>query len=610
MRMRRTAFISLFALSAATAALAAACGQGKNDDGPNAPKTGPVAPGPSSHATINSGDAKDGGAVAMKDAGVTYDGPTIGALFMQTPVMSDMEWPKEADREATKKGEKPSVLRIGYIRQGQRVPVIPEPHPKANCKEGWYELVQGGFVCGKYATIDTSHPRLKTAPHAPDMGTPLPYQYGYNITHGTPLYKTIPSRDERMKLEPWLAGKPKPKAKPKEDETAAVYGETTSDALDGGVPLTLAKASSTGGASSIADPFGLGEDALDAGMPWYLREYTDGGKPLVTLDELKGEGSMARRMVKGFYIALDKEVNERGRWWKSTNNLLAPYERIYVNDKWSKFHGIWLNEDPATSAATPTTLADGGAPSMERKPTPDIAKYGSKSQVGVILHYKAAKYIVAVSRKAVTTGDPAPRHTMVKLTGDSVVINGARYDETDEGWWMKAAEGNRTDPGPPPKDLAPGEKWIDVNLKTQMLVAYEGDKAVFVTAVSTGRENKDDKEKDHRTPPGTFRIREKHVAATMDGDHATDGPYSIEDVPWIMYFNGSYALHGAFWHSNFGRQQSHGCVNLAPTDAKAMFNWTEPRLPENWHGVWATTEKPGTRVVVHCGKDKCEEWPK
>jgi lipoprotein-anchoring transpeptidase ErfK/SrfK len=542
----------------------------------------------------------------MKDAGVTYDGPTLGALFMQTPVMSDMEWPKEAEKRAEKgdKSDRPTVMRIGYIRQGQRVPVIPEPHVKSNCKEGWYELVQGGFVCGRYATIDSAHPRLKIAPHAPDLGTPLPYQYGYNITHGTPLYRTLPSRDERMKLEPWLSAKPKPKPK-KEDESAsaASYGE---DALDGGA-LTLAKATSSNTiASSIIDPFGLGEDALDAGTPWYMREYTDGGKPVVTLDELKGEGSMARRMVKGFYIALDKELSEKGRWWKSTYGLYAPYERVYVNDKWSKFHGVWLNEEPKVA---PATDSEAGAPASERKATPDIAKHGSKSQVAVILYYKAAKYIVSVSRKAVTTGDPIARHAMVKLTGDTVTINGARYDETDEGWWMKAAEGQKTDPGPPPRDLAPGEKWVDVNLKTQMLVAYEGDKAVFVTAVSTGRQNKDDKEKDHRTPPGTFRIREKHIAATMDGDHATDGPYSIEDVPWIMYFNGSYALHGAFWHSNFGRQQSHGCVNLAPSDAKAMFNWTEPRLPENWHAVWSTTEKPGTRVVVHCGADRCKDWP-
>jgi lipoprotein-anchoring transpeptidase ErfK/SrfK len=164
---------------------------------------------------------------------------------------------------------------------------------------------------------------------------------------------------------------------------------------------------------------------------------------------------------------------------------------------------------------------------------------------------------------------------------------------------MKATEGTKTKPADPPKDLLPNEKWIDVNLTLQTLVAFEGTKAVFATAVSTGKKNNEDKEKDHRTPVGSFRIREKHIAATMDGDVASDGPYSIEDVPWIMYFNGSYALHGAFWHNDFGRTKSHGCINLAPKDAKALFGWTEPRMPDGWHGVWSGAQNPGTRIVVH-----------
>ena len=94
-----------------------------------------------------------------------------------------------------------------------------------------------------------------------------------------------------------------------------------------------------------------------------------------------------------------------------------------------------------------------------------------------------------------------------------------------------------------------------------------------------------------------FRIREKHIAETMDADTATDGPYSIEDVPWIMYFNGSIALHGAFWHANFGRQQSHGCVNLAPLDAAWLFRWTTPEVPEGWHA--ALSLKQGTVVYIH-----------
>lgn len=571
----------------------AACSESKSEPVPSHPKTaaappGSVTAGPQhGQAVENKADGGSTAAVAKLEP-PSYDGPLIGALFGQTPIMSDMEWPKKEEDRGKDKDK--GAVRIGYIRQGQKVPVLPQPHPKSNCKEGWYELVQGGFVCGRYASLDLNHPKIKLAPHPPDLAAPLPYQYGYNVANGTPLYRTLPSREERLKLEPWLAPKPKPvKVREPEEETTASYGE---ESLDAGIPLTLAKTTTTITASTT-DPFGLGADELDAGTPWYLRQY-DGGKPTITLDELKGEGPMARRMVKGFFVGIDKELSEKGaKWWRTTNSLMAPFERIILHNSASKLHGIWFDDakeeggDQASAAA------------VTKKPTPDICKPGSKSQVAIVTFYKAKKYTMSASRKAVTAGDSLARHSVLKLTGDSVSINGATYDETDEGWWLKSSEAVKTNPGNPPKDLAPGEKWIDVNIKTQTLVAFEGDRPVFATAMSSGKEDKDDREKDHKTPTGTWRIREKHIAATMDGDVASDGPYSIEDVPWIMYFNGSYALHGAFWHNNFGRTRSHGCVNLAPQDARALFNWTEPRMPDNWHGVWSTPERPGTRVVVH-----------
>jgi lipoprotein-anchoring transpeptidase ErfK/SrfK len=585
--MPQRSTLVLVALASGVLAAAAACSEPKRDPAP-APAKASAAPG----TTLTSGDARDAEARAThadKDAAAAvpapYDGPMIGALYLQTPVMSDMDWPKE-DK---KTGDKTGSVRIGYLRQGQKVPVIAEAHPKANCKEGWYELVQGGFVCGKYASLDLNHPRMKFAPRPPDLVGALPYQYGYNVANGTPLYRTVPSREERLAFEPWLTPAKKARARrPKDDETAQA-----DDALDAGAGagLTLARSLAPTDPANPADP-------LDAGVPWFLREY-DGGKPQVTLDDLRGEGPVARRMVKGFFLALDREFSAgSGHWWKNQGGLLAPAERVFVYKQASDFHGVWLDESALPAQGS---TADAGArptASGDRKPTADLAKVGSKAQIGIITQYKSRKYIVSTSKKAVTTGDPVPRHSIVRLTGESVLVNGATYEETDEGWWMKMAEGTKTRPGDPPKDLKPGEKWIDVNTSAQTLVAYEGDKPVFATAVSTGLVASD-KDKDHHTPPGTFRIREKHVASTMDGDVASDGPYSIEDVPWIMYFHGSYALHGAFWHNNFGRTKSHGCVNLAPQDAKAVFAWTEPKLPEGWHGVMSTPEKPGTRVVVH-----------
>jgi hypothetical protein len=603
---RMRSFLTLRGLGCFTLlALAAGCGE-KQATSTAVPPASSQAASPVEVAQVHGPTAGLGDAGAQQAQGAPsdagpYDGPRIAALFLMTPVMSDMEWPaKDGDRRRGRAERDPEISKsviVGYLRQGARVPVIPEAHPKKNCEEGWYELLAGGFVCGKYATLDFNHPRVKIAPHEPNMDGPLPYDYGVNLRNGTPLYRTVPSREERLKLEPWLVAKPKPKP---EDPAPATPQLTDNDpTLTGDAGATLAVSTTT--LTSVSDPFGLAAAADDAGVPWYLREY-DGGKPTaITLDELHEDGGpISRRMVKGFYVALDKEWRDPHgiRWWRTTGGMLAPYERIYVTKPPTAFHGLWIRDDapvpPSTTGdAGPNTIIDSGVASAPRKPVQDPAAFG------FILWVHAHKWHVGEDRKKATQSESVPRFTAARLTGETAQIAGYTYEETDEGWWMRTNEGTRTMPGPAPSDLKPGEKWIDVNLTTQTLVAYEGEKPVYVTLVSTGKRDLEVKEKDHPTPKGTYRLREKHIAATMDGDVASDGPYSIEDVPWIMYFSGSYALHGAFWHSNFGHTKSHGCVNLSPEDARQMFGWTEPRLPDTWHGVVATDEKPGTRVVVH-----------
>ena len=147
------------------------------------------------------------------------------------------------------------------------------------------------------------------------------------------------------------------------------------------------------------------------------------------------------------------------------------------------------------------------------------------------------------------------------------------------------------------------EKWIDVDLTNQSLVAYEGARPIYATLISSGRVlDEDDPLKNFATPTGSFRLTSKHLTATMDGDHALDGPYSIEDVPYVMYFQLAYALHSAFWHDSFGRPRSHGCINLAPDDARFIFNWATPELPKGWHGVYPQEGKGdellGTRLYI------------
>jgi lipoprotein-anchoring transpeptidase ErfK/SrfK len=112
-----------------------------------------------------------------------------------------------------------------------------------------------------------------------------------------------------------------------------------------------------------------------------------------------------------------------------------------------------------------------------------------------------------------------------------------------------------------------GAKWIDVDLTYQILRAYAGQTAVFQTFVSTGLP---------ATPTvvGTYRIYAKYVSAPMSGPG-----YYLPNVPYIMYFYRGYALHGTYWHSNFGQPMSHGCVNLSVADAEWLFNWAEVGTP-------------------------------
>jgi lipoprotein-anchoring transpeptidase ErfK/SrfK len=118
-------------------------------------------------------------------------------------------------------------------------------------------------------------------------------------------------------------------------------------------------------------------------------------------------------------------------------------------------------------------------------------------------------------------------------------------------------------------------RWVHVDLAEQVLTAYEGDRFVYATLVSTGK-------KQWKTPRGLFRVWLKVRHGTMDGRLE---PYHVEEVPHAMFFKGGAALHGAFWHDQFGFPVSHGCINLAPIDADWLFGWAPPELPGGWHSV-------------------------
>lgn len=205
----------------------------------------------------------------------------------------------------------------------------------------------------------------------------------------------------------------------------------------------------------------------------------------------------------------------------------------------------------------------------------------------------AQKYALNERGALVATGSFRHREALV-LTGRT---QPGGMVEAQGGIWAAASTLRVVPPRAAFPSVATGDrKWIDVSIQDQTLVAYVGRRPVYATLVSTGRGGLADPETTQATVRGTFMIYQKDVSSTMDGeeDNAADS-YALRDVPFVQYFHRGYALHGTYWHDEFGRTRSHGCVNLSPVDAAWLFEWTDPAVPPDWHGV--INKERGT--VVH-----------
>jgi lipoprotein-anchoring transpeptidase ErfK/SrfK len=140
-------------------------------------------------------------------------------------------------------------------------------------------------------------------------------------------------------------------------------------------------------------------------------------------------------------------------------------------------------------------------------------------------------------------------------------------------------------------DIPQEEKHIVVDLKTQMVTAFEGQTMVFSQRCASGVEGTD-------TPKGEFRTYHKgpSVHMTNEGD-AIENVYNLPGVPWCSFFTSlGHAFHGTYWHNDYGRPRSHGCVNLPSEAAKFLYRWTMPVVPPSEDYVHLPGE--GTKVQV------------
>lgn len=476
------------------------------------------------------------------------DGPKIAPIALTVPVLSAPERGAE---------------QIGYLRLGAKVSRSAAPVAAADCPGGYYAVRPAGFVCaGRDATTALDNPLVRAVAVEPDRSRPMPYRYAF-VRAIAPNYLRIPNKEDQFRYEMRLERHLRSWSK-----LAKKW-----DALDVGandVPLDehgLAAGEIPAEALPLDSSHRFGGDGHDE-PPWWLSgerripNVSSFKAPpyAVIADRIKRHAGVA---LIGSFVAGPEAQNRR--FAVTTDVRLLPADKLKA-DSGSPFHGSDIR-----GVGLPVAFIWADDVAFWEADGPGLKK-----------------------------GAPAPHRQIVPLTGRVRSYRSERWVETKNGQWLRSDE-VRT--AAKPFDLpwfAKGDaKWIDVSILSQTLVLWEGSKPVYATLVSTGKDGLGDPKTTHSTPVGVFKIYQKHVTTTMDSDMA-DHEFELRDVPWVQYFNSGFAIHGAYWHDEFGRARSHGCVNLSPIDARYVFFWTSPGVPEHWHAAYASDALGnGTVVNIH-----------
>lgn len=194
--------------------------------------------------------------------------------------------------------------------------------------------------------------------------------------------------------------------------------------------------------------------------------------------------------------------------------------------------------------------------------------------------------------------EPLARRAVVEVEGAPTALRGARVLAVRRGGWVRLADVAWVErPAAVPRGVSSDARWVRASVTRGTLLAMRGLEPVRAFAMSPGAGGVG-KDVKHGTPLGRFMVSWKHLTADMSGEEGGVG-WSVDEVPWVAYYVDGYAVHGAYWHDGFGRPRSHGCLNLAPADARWLFEWMDPQLPDGWYAVAAhPTLRPATVIDV------------
>lgn len=454
-----------------------------------------------------------------------------------------------ASRTWIHEGPSEDSSRIGYLRAGAFVTTEQASAGTAGCAGGWFPVFPRGFVCaGASATFDEHDPVVASlVERAPNYKRKLPYIYG-TVRKPGPVYARLPTEDELRHAEPGIDERM--------DRWLGASGE---------VGASYAQFVWLGGEGTPPDPGDVWRARRTEAVPAFL---ASGGTAPNVEHKPRDEGQLVigRMRAKVGYSFTDTFLWQGRRYGVTPNLEILPTDRLRPIQG-SDFHGVEIGKGVEFPLA------------LVREP--------------------GARYVVFErSDNRLLEGPVAPYREAVPLTGRQQFFHDVLHYETKDGHWLSDRDASRLDPVKKiPGWAAKGERWIDVNITKQTLVLYDGVRPVYATLISSGEAGLEDSKKTTATKRGIFRVHAKHIATTMASDEVGE-EFELRDVPYVEYFDDDgHAIHGAYWHDKFGIPKSHGCINLAPEDARRVFYFTEPAVPARWHGAMDALH--GTIVFIH-----------
>jgi hypothetical protein len=326
------------------------------------------------------------------------------------------------------------------------------------------------------------------------------------------------------------------------------------------------KLSSLAFGAALLPPIPLEEgprQAIQLGRPIYLNNVYD--RPSLSARKI---GIIPAESIFNIFATVQSDDNYYNRTWYET-------DRGYVHS--ASIQPVrWQLNQPMKKVLDDGFLGE-------------ITVPYSLARTGPSGHYNTANYFFYSTTYWITESE---------TDDDGAIWYGSLDDRSQKTYWIQAEHVRRVTAAEM-TPISPGvaDKRIEVSLEKQTFTCFENGQVVMTTLCSTGPYLRTENGKRiFGTPTGDWFVMRKRPTRHMAGDDfAADDFFDLPGVPWVSYFHWwGVSIHGTYWHNDYGRPRSHGCVNLRPEDAKWVFRWTTPRAsiytPE--------TKADGTPVIV------------